>query len=148
MAISKAPRVRLAGAAWVGGKLLVVRHQRDGKDYFLLPGGGLEWGETCAQGLAREFEEELSLPITVGPLLCVNESIDPDGRRHIVNLTFGVQLSSMRMKLHPDRRLREVRWMSPAELEKAVFYPDIREALLSFRSARRPRAVWVHTPWT
>jgi 8-oxo-dGTP pyrophosphatase MutT (NUDIX family) len=51
-----------------------------------LPGGRLEAGETIAQCLAREVEEELGIGVEVGPLLdCwIHEGLpgrcSPDGR--------------------------------------------------------------------
>ncbi|MBN1596610.1 NUDIX domain-containing protein [candidate division FCPU426 bacterium] len=142
------PRIRVAGMAVAGGKILLVKHRRAGREYYLLPGGGLEWGETCTAGLTREFAEELSLDVGVGPLLFINESIEPSGRRHIVNFTFLVHIRGGRLKLHPDRRLREARWVDRQELLRLTFYPEIRRPLLrawknKFKGATRILA----TPW-
>jgi ADP-ribose pyrophosphatase YjhB (NUDIX family) len=37
------------------------------------PGGGLEWGEGLADGLRREWQEELSVSIDVNEIYYVNE---------------------------------------------------------------------------
>ena len=50
---ARSPRIRVAGVLIRGDRILLVRHAREGRTYYLLPGGGLEWGETCAQGLAH-----------------------------------------------------------------------------------------------
>ncbi|MCD4814454.1 NUDIX domain-containing protein [bacterium] len=142
------PRIRLGGVVVQKGKLLVVKHHRAGKEYFLLPGGGLEWGETCEAGLAREFMEELSLEIKVGSLLFINESIAPRGKRHILNLTFYARLQGGRLHLNPDRRLKGVCWVTPAELKQLTFYPEIREPILSAWKKRfKPVIKLVDTPW-
>ncbi len=40
------------------GKLLLVEHKLFGRDFFNLPGGGIEDGETPAEAALRELEEE------------------------------------------------------------------------------------------
>ena len=36
------PRIRVAGLLINGGRVLLVRHEKDGRSYWLLPGGGVE----------------------------------------------------------------------------------------------------------
>ena len=40
------------------GKLLLVEHRMKGRDFFNLPGGGIEEGETPAEAALRELSEE------------------------------------------------------------------------------------------
>jgi ADP-ribose pyrophosphatase YjhB (NUDIX family) len=145
---SLCPRVRVAGVLTRGDKILLVAHEREGRSYQLLPGGGLEWGETCAAALAREFLEEVSLRVRVGELLFINESIEPHGKRHIVNLTFRVRPAGGMLRVHPDRRLKAAAWVPRADLPKLAFYPEIRKDLLKAwkRNFKQP-AQWLQTPW-
>lgn len=146
--MKKHPRIRVAGVLTRGDRILLVKHAREGREYFLLPGGGLEWGETCAQGLAREFQEELSLRVKVGPLLVVNESLEPHGRRHILNLAFAVRWTGGRVKVHTDPRLRAAAWIPRRELRRLLFYPDIRKNILQAWAKKfRLPAEFVETPW-
>ena len=64
------------------GVVLVQRRYEPLAGRWSLPGGGLEVGETLAQGVAREVLEETSLVVAVGPALDVFDRImlDPDGR--------------------------------------------------------------------
>ena len=41
-----------------GNKILTVKHRHDGREYFCLPGGGIEDGETPEFAAARELKEE------------------------------------------------------------------------------------------
>ena len=144
----KNPRIRLAGVVTRGDKILVVKHQRAGREYYVLPGGGLEWGETCVAGLAREFREELELEVAVGRLLIISESIEPQGGRHILDLTFRVRIMGGSLKLNPDCRLKGVDWISREKLMSLEFYPEIRKDLLKVWQQRfRPGITVRPTAW-
>ncbi|MBW7866403.1 MAG: NUDIX domain-containing protein [Candidatus Hydrogenedentes bacterium] len=47
------PRLRAAALIVEGESLLMVRHQKGGRHYWLLPGGGVDQGETVADALTR-----------------------------------------------------------------------------------------------
>lgn len=49
--------------------VLMVRHVEERRDFWTLPGGGVESGETPAQAVLREVAEETRLSGTVGPVL-------------------------------------------------------------------------------
>src|SRR5687767_14499646 len=51
------------------GKLLVIRRHLDGRDYAVLPGGGIEPGESPAEAVVRELAEECTLDGKVERLL-------------------------------------------------------------------------------
>ncbi len=44
-----------------GPKVLLIRRRLDGREYAVLPGGGIEPGETAAEAAVRELAEECSL---------------------------------------------------------------------------------------
>ncbi len=45
-------------------RVLMVRHVHDGRNYWTLPGGGVEVGETLTEAAAREVKEETGLTAT------------------------------------------------------------------------------------
>lgn len=59
------PAPRAVAVVVRGAKLLVIDRHIDGRDYAVLPGGGVEPGETPAQAAVRELAEECSLDGTV-----------------------------------------------------------------------------------
>ena len=63
---------RVAGVAVHKGRALLHRSEHD--DFWALPGGRIEVGETSAQALRREMLEEVGAEVTVGRLLWVVEN--------------------------------------------------------------------------
>ena len=61
------------------GHILAVKHRdRDTNgesDFWAIPGGGLDIGESLNDGLVREFEEELGIKPTIGRLLFIQQFI-------------------------------------------------------------------------
>lgn len=85
--------VRIATKAIIrrNGRLLVQHKQSaNGSDYYTLPGGGQERGETLEQALIRECHEELGVTVTVGMLRFVREHLVINERDdvHQVDLIF------------------------------------------------------------
>ena len=77
------PIVGVGGVAFVGGRVLLIKRRFEPlAGRWSLPGGALEVGETLAEGLAREMNEETGLDVDVGPVVEVFDRItrDDDGR--------------------------------------------------------------------
>ena len=81
--VPEGPRVRVAALITNDARVLVVRHRKDGLDYHLLPGGGVEGSETLAGALAREVREETGFGVAVGRPILLADTIAPDGSRRI-----------------------------------------------------------------
>lgn len=76
-------RHRISGGALVvrGGKLLLVRHRREGRyDFWVPPGGGVQAGEEAGAAAAREAWEETRLKAQGGRLAMVEELEHPEQR--------------------------------------------------------------------
>ena len=125
------PRIRVAAIIMRGRSILLARHERDGTSYWLLPGGGVDYGETLEAALVRELKEEASLDIRVQRLVLVNDSIPPDQHRHIVNVCFTAEIIGGKLAVgQDDTRLVDMKFVSIARLPRLTFYPDIRETLV------------------
>jgi nucleoside triphosphatase len=99
------------------GEILVARFtKRQGR--YVIPGGHIDYGETAAQALVRETQEEAGLTPTDFRLLMVHERICPpcykDGRHHLVYLDFVVQDWEGTLALDGEE-LYDGRWVSPAD---------------------------------
>lgn len=131
MDIPDSVRIRVSGIIIEDNSILLIAHKKDGQVYWLLPGGGLEFGESLEEALKREFHEELNIQIKLNSLAMVCDSIDPEGERHILNICFNCSYESGYYRLGSDKRLHNYSFFTIDELEEISMYPPINEALKS-----------------
>ena len=62
-------RPRACAAIIQNGKILMVLHRSSIREYWTLPGGGIENNEIPEQTIVREVKEETGLDVKVGKLL-------------------------------------------------------------------------------
>lgn len=134
----KKPRVRVAGLARDGDRLLFVRHQKSEVPYFLLPGGGVDFGEDLHLALRREIREELSCSCLVGRLLQLGETIDPAGSRHILQVVFQIRLEPEEIYLGRDPAVRGWEWLTKEEIGQRVIYPAGQDFLIRYLEKPAP----------
>jgi 8-oxo-dGTP diphosphatase len=85
-------KVRAAGLLFDRGRILLVRHTKKQGSYWVIPGGGIEPGESVVSALEREMKEELGLGIKAGNLLFLDEVIRKEA--HNIDLYFDCTLNS------------------------------------------------------
>lgn len=124
------PRIRVAVALVEDGKLLLVEHCKGQRKYWLLPGGGLEWGEGVKLAARRELLEETGVEAEIGHLLLASETVSPDGARHLIHLVFsGRRLRSTDVAPLEEERITDVRWVPLEEVPLLTFHPPIGATL-------------------
>src|SRR4029077_11624559 len=115
------PRIRVSSILRWQGRVLLCRQEKPGKEYWLLPGGGVDSGETLVEALRRELREELGVTAEVqfaGPVALV-DSIEPKSlrlRKHVVHIIFAADLS--------HRSLHDVETKDAAVKGARLFSPD------------------------
>ena len=120
----RAIRVRVAVCIVEDDRVLLVQHGKAGRTYWLLPGGGVEVGETLVEAAHRELAEETGLEIEVGRLVLVCEALQPAGR-HILNLVFAGTKRGGSLCVGKDERVVRAQWVSVDELSSLEMYPAI-----------------------
>lgn len=121
----KSIRIRVAVILMQGSKILLIRHQKGDSTYWLIPGGGVDFGETIQECALREIKEETNLDIKIKKLVLINESIAPDGTRHILNLFFLGEILGGSIKVGEEERLKELKFVDLEELENLELHPPV-----------------------
>lgn len=147
---SDGPRVRVAAVILIGGKLLLVRQRKGGEPYYLLPGGGVNRGETLEQALRREVREETGLECSVGAPILINDTIAPTGGRHLVNITFRAEATAGKLLERPaDPAIEGIELVHPSALEGLDLRPPIAPALLAMLASTSKEPIRYLGPlWT
>ncbi|WP_431771918.1 NUDIX hydrolase [Streptomyces cucumeris] len=110
------------------GRLLLI-HKTD-NDRWALPGGGHDIGETVSDTVIREVAEETGITVEVDNI--VGLYTDP---QHVMAYDDGEvrQQFSICFRAHPtggalrtSSESKEVRWVSPADLEDLDIHPSMR----------------------
>jgi len=130
------PRIRVSALLRWSGRMLLCRHEKPGKQYWLLPGGGVHVGETLADALHRELAEEIGiedeLPVE-GPIALVDSIAPPRtlARKHVVHIVFAGDLTgrSLEAVTSQDAAVRGHRLFLPDELSGIVVHPPIKRFL-------------------
>jgi 8-oxo-dGTP diphosphatase len=129
-------RVRTAGLIIDGDALLLVRHVKQERRYWLLPGGGVNLGEDMKSALKREIQEEVNLECAIGELVFVVESFSSK-ENHIIQSTYRAEACNLdELQLGEDRRVRGFGFFRSKEIESLTIYPNITDILHSLLENR------------
>jgi ADP-ribose pyrophosphatase YjhB (NUDIX family) len=112
-------RISVRGIVLHEGKLLCVRLQKAAIDYWCLPGGGLEAGESLHDGLNREMIEETGIKPVVANLLYIQQFAADDHEYldfffHITNSLdyLAIDLSKT---THGEQEIAEIDFVEPTK---------------------------------
>jgi 8-oxo-dGTP diphosphatase len=105
------------------GRILLLTHVREHGTYYVLPGGGVDKGETIENALVRELREELGAVCTVERLVAVGEMITPT--RHVVDFFYlGILDRHDDFKILYSEGIGSAEWLEVTELDKIVLRPE------------------------
>jgi hypothetical protein len=111
------PRIRVSAILRRGSRVLLVRHEKQGREYWLLPGGGV--------GLEDDFLLE-------GPV-ALADSISPPGwpPKHVVHIVFAGALDdrSLERVTSGDAAVRNHRLFDVEELAGLAVHPPMQRFL-------------------
>jgi 8-oxo-dGTP diphosphatase len=130
------PRIRVSAILRWHDRVLLCRHEKPGKEYWLLPGGGVNSGESLVTALHRELAEEIGIDDQIpveGPVAIV-DSIAPMrtvAPKHVVHIIFAGDLGgrSLEAVTSRDAAVRGHNLFTVGELDGVVLHPPIQRFL-------------------
>jgi 8-oxo-dGTP diphosphatase len=129
------PRIRVSAILRRENRVLLVRQEKPGREYWLLPGGGVNAGESLVDALRRELAEEVGLDedlVFEGPV-AIADSIAPPGApaKHVVHIIFAGHLGgrSLESVSSSDAAVRNQRLFDLEELTGISLHPPIQRFL-------------------
>ena len=116
---------------WIGGvrviilneenKMLMVKQHHEGKDIWMVPGGGIEDGESSFEAAEREVFEETGIKVKTDRLIWHVEEVSDRGQRFVNFFMAEIAGGSLKLGLDPEfdaehQVLREVGFFSKEEI--------------------------------
>jgi 8-oxo-dGTP diphosphatase len=130
------PRIRVSAILRWKGRMLLCRHEKPGKEYWLLPGGGVNSGESLVDALRRELAEEIGIdePLPVEGPVAIVDSISPTqsfAAKHVVHIIFAGDLGgrSLEAVTSQDAAVRGHRLFEVQDLDGIILHPPIARFL-------------------
>ncbi len=119
--------IRVAGIIIEDGEILTTKMEKDGEEYHVIPGGGVERDEDAEEALKREIKEETGLEINNFSLAYIRELNLEDDRG--IELYYHVKSYTGEPKTGYDpedkeSNLREVEKLDINKLTDKDFFPE------------------------
>lgn len=116
---------------WIGGvrviilneenKMIMVKQHHEGKDIWMVPGGGIEDGESSFEAAEREVFEETGIKVKTDRLIWHVEEVSDRGQRFVNFFMAEIAGGSLKLGMDPEfdaehQVLREVGFFSKEEI--------------------------------
>ena len=125
----KRPRAGSAVLVRHGNKFLLgKRNKKNANGLWVIPGGGIDFGEKAFDAGKREIKEETNLDVEIQRLLCIKEIINVPGEYHgIVFFHLAEALNPEELKSSDD--VSEVGFFTIDEIKDMGCVHSVREVL-------------------
>jgi 8-oxo-dGTP diphosphatase len=129
------PKERAGVLVVRSGRLALIERWKNGRHYWVVPGGGVEAGETIAQAAQREAEEELGVPVELGALRVRLDHCKADGSIQR-QWYFDASVSTDDIRIvgpeadRMDASIYRAVWVDLAEIDAAAVLPSVVATLV------------------
>jgi ADP-ribose pyrophosphatase YjhB (NUDIX family) len=122
------PRIRVSAVLRWRDSLLLCRHEKHGREYWLLPGGGVHSGESLVQELGLDSQMPFEGPVAIVDSIAPARTITT---KHVVHIIFAADLTgrSLEAVSSEDAAVQGHRLFTTVELDEVVLHPPIQRFL-------------------
>lgn len=152
--------IRVSGRGIIINDNKIVLNEFGNGEYFNIPGGGVEPGETVKDAVVREIFEETGLNVTAGDLIYVLE-YEPNKCKFIygdmphISLVFRCYLNgddTIKPPIIPDvcrenpNLVGEAKWVPIDKLKDINYIPYIHDQLIEYLKTNKFSPVFLEEP--
>lgn len=133
----KYDRIRASGICIHNNKILLIHRinlelEKEKQEYYVIPGGGVEDGETIEDAVIREMKEETSLDVRLGGLFHELEDYDGQGKFlkyyayicEYIGGTISLEENSVEaVEMKDGSQFFNPVWFPLSEIQDIVLYP-------------------------
>jgi ADP-ribose pyrophosphatase YjhB (NUDIX family) len=111
-------------------------------DYYLFPGGGMEFGETIEQTAIRETLEETGVKVKIKDIFHINEYINnKDWNERSISIFFLAEIEKIGKPLTNDNgKIKDIVWIDIKDLNKYNVKPSRMIELL--QNLEKPHKIY------
>ena len=133
---------RAGGLLFKANKILLIRRIKDSKEFWVIPGGGVEAGENFEEAIKREMFEEASVEVEIKEKALEFESTFVKGAKEvyfILSLVAGEPKlnlegpEAIRMLQSNQENFYELIWVPLSEISNYLLYPEeVKQYLINY----------------
>ena len=124
----KRPRLTAAMLVENEGKILLgLRNKVNAQDHWVIPGGGVEYGETTEEAAIRELKEETNLDVEDVKLIGAKEIIANNPDYH--SIIFFYQGKAKHFDIKAQEDLAEVKFFTMDEIKNLTIVDSVKWCL-------------------
>ncbi|MCE7068266.1 NUDIX domain-containing protein [Dyadobacter sp. CY326] len=113
--------------------VLTLRYCYGDQEVYALPGGNPDPGESLAEALARELNEELGIDSAVNQMVFCGEVIWPEINKETLHMVFLAEITSGEPQLNPDQTTAlEMVWLPVSALGEKLLYPNVGKQIIGY----------------
>jgi len=106
-------------------KILLIRRKKPDREYWVVPGGGLEAHESYEQAAVRELREELELPVRQMSELCTI-NLDNSTEKYFISYSDScgkVEMHGEELKRSAVDNIYEPVWVDVSNIQRITLLP-------------------------
>ena len=119
--------VRTSAIIIKDNKILLMHRKKNGKEYWVFPGGGVEDTETAKEGIIREVKEETNLEVTKCNLafMAYNEASQKDEPFYFCEVTDGTpEIVGEERDKHSPENWYHLEWVKLNKIKDIYLVPE------------------------